>query len=1456
MKDQNFQANPNQDQATESIQDQILREQNFEQLKLNSLKFAKEDKNNGAKTEDSSSDNDNNESDSSDDNEESDSDSEDEEGHTKIQKCLKKGQVLESFELAKQIKKQKMLKQQMTQQIYQQFNKPLDKPQNSLMYQDFDLNDVIEQMNQGYGEDYDEDDDDENNNEYKSMSLKKLTFRPYDSSDSGDSEDETQNNRKSSNNNSSSNSSNEDDDEEEKDPEKLLQNQVLKRKQFMKDQQNMIKIQQDQQRQNNNNINNNNKQFQPQQYTNKIELKGKFGLGCGYTDLMNDEDEDDDDDEDDCIDYKAHLEDDDEENEEDLMNQYIGGGDRYSLGRNQIMTRSQNVGAMAGLRSMNGIVQKKQEPSDVIQTPDLKLDNLEYYLLKLGTCLNPAPYDNQRRQVIIKIQERNFKFIQDLGQFLEILDEKNKNELALKEAQQRQQEELKLKEKNEQQQIECDQMAIDESNKQIDVSKIPIKSAFDNNEEQPISCNEEQAISLTQQRLNNVSGIYKLLLKLEDQNILEALMTNRFYLQTFRAVELIPEYRDLKCVDYMKIAKYRQIIDISSPYIEKKIPILFRLNYLKEHIFAKEDVNQLRTLNKLILDYSQAILNHVLTKNDLLKQLLESFQRPDKTLQDHVDVASFIFELINRCKQPQSQIRVGTIQESLIRKNNSMCFIKYALQTDPRMKRKAIELGLLKEEVQIQFQLQNTQETFQTIQVELQYEQTKQINGEDNFKNENKINEDTEMKDECDIQAKVGQNIDSQQISENMVLTETSKQSQIESQNQQQELPCSFECPPDNLDELKNNIINEEIQIDQQSETNQSIDSKLEVNRSQEQQNIDSNSLGEVQDNILVTVLDYLYFLQQMLFKDVILYFLQDSEISQILSLHFFITENEGIRLQIIETFKQIIDGTSSETQQQQVEKMLKNSLFKLFLVIIKTKDVNQYSQAIQYVFEFLQYICKPTIQQLQQAIPTSFGTSEYRRERKSNTIIMRNFILEEKLTALALGFISDVKVNKYIRLMCVKFIKSLLNSEDISFYQNINKHDVMQSILRGLEEAKEKKKAQYNMLESTIFELINLYAKKILEKDLDSKEFTNFVKENQAKLAWNKGLFKMFFDDNLHLKLKNLGRTRATTQAITNQITNKYNQTLKKRVETQLLRRQANNLGVVLPAQKRSQSVESERRTFTFEDLIKRDYQDNEEEFKNLICRVGTKRSSSVANFIQNGNLKSFNSDSISKGTLQDNEVDDDEEIDMEELIQRKRQKIEQSHFKFASTVIGNGQKLGSIIGQIQNFKTSPTKIEDQNSFTWDDDEEMESDSCQSLNGNLNQLSINNKNSKNTSPAKGPSPIKTLLQNSESQKNHSDIMSFFFSSNNEQTENNKMQSGDINSSSEINKISQNLDKIIEEIQTEIQASEISKDALDIQQPSQQLQQLEFNSENKINIIELSAISSSNNNLDIVKSNT
>lgn len=75
----------------------------------------------------------------------------------------------------------------------------------------------------------------------------------------------------------------------------------------------------------------------------------------------------------------------------------------------------------------------------------------------------------------------------------------------------------------------------------------------------------------------------------------------------------------------------------------------------------------------------------------------------------------------------------------------------------------------------------------------------------------------------------------------------------------------------------------------------------------------DMEKVAKVYDEIIVTILDILNYLYVISSKEMIAKFIQDRELSMALAKYFFLTSNEGVRLQILEFYRQAFDNILSE---------------------------------------------------------------------------------------------------------------------------------------------------------------------------------------------------------------------------------------------------------------------------------------------------------------------------------------------------------------------------------------------------------------------------------------------------------------------------------------------------------------------------------------------------------------
>ena len=98
------------------------------------------------------------------------------------------------------------------------------------------------------------------------------------------------------------------------------------------------------------------------------------------------------------------------------------------------------------------------------------------------------------------------------------------------------------------------------------------------------------ATSLTTDRLSKFSQLAKQLLLLCDPQTIEALMSEKFYMFVFGALEMLPEFKDrLDCREFFRNSIFREVLPIKNERLISKIHLYYRVNFLKESIFPNQE---------------------------------------------------------------------------------------------------------------------------------------------------------------------------------------------------------------------------------------------------------------------------------------------------------------------------------------------------------------------------------------------------------------------------------------------------------------------------------------------------------------------------------------------------------------------------------------------------------------------------------------------------------------------------------------------------------------------------------------------------------------------------------------------------------------------------------------------------------------------------------------------------
>ena len=158
----------------------------------------------------------------------------------------------------------------------------------------------------------------------------------------------------------------------------------------------------------------------------------------------------------------------------------------------------------------------------------------------------------------------------------------------------------------------------------------------------------------------------KVLLNLQDQKVLEVLMTDQFFDSTFGALEYNPEInRESELAQYRKFLKeksrFKQVVDLTKceegEELIAKIKQLYRINYLKDTALATGiDEGVLVHINSIINQANLDVIQNVLVQGEILDQLFETLRSP--TLEHKADAIKFLQEVFQMGKGFQVQIRL------------------------------------------------------------------------------------------------------------------------------------------------------------------------------------------------------------------------------------------------------------------------------------------------------------------------------------------------------------------------------------------------------------------------------------------------------------------------------------------------------------------------------------------------------------------------------------------------------------------------------------------------------------------------------------------------------------------------------------------------------------------------------------------------------------------------------
>jgi hypothetical protein len=101
---------------------------------------------------------------------------------------------------------------------------------------------------------------------------------------------------------------------------------------------------------------------------------------------------------------------------------------------------------------------------------------------------------------------------------------------------------------------------------------------------------EESTTRDVADKTEKIGQIFKALIQLADPAITEAILSEKFFTVSLGALEQLPElHGQLLCREFFEKVQFKEVVPINNEAIIKKIHTNYRVNYLRETIFAKEE---------------------------------------------------------------------------------------------------------------------------------------------------------------------------------------------------------------------------------------------------------------------------------------------------------------------------------------------------------------------------------------------------------------------------------------------------------------------------------------------------------------------------------------------------------------------------------------------------------------------------------------------------------------------------------------------------------------------------------------------------------------------------------------------------------------------------------------------------------------------------------------------------
>ncbi|EAT78875.2 hypothetical protein SNOG_13851 [Parastagonospora nodorum SN15] len=182
--------------------------------------------------------------------------------------------------------------------------------------------------------------------------------------------------------------------------------------------------------------------------------------------------------------------------------------------------------------------------------------------------------------------------------------------------------------------------------------------------------------------LHRLCSIMKMLILLNDSQIIEYIVTDAVVLGVVGALEYDPDFPLHKANHRQYLAdesKFKEVVKIEDESIKRKIHCTFRLQYLKDVVLARIlDDPTFSVLNSLIFFHQVDIVQHLQANGAFLKELFSIFSPKEQSMQRKKDAVLFIQQCCGIAKSLQANSR-GQLYQNFV-SNGLLEVIQFALK--------------------------------------------------------------------------------------------------------------------------------------------------------------------------------------------------------------------------------------------------------------------------------------------------------------------------------------------------------------------------------------------------------------------------------------------------------------------------------------------------------------------------------------------------------------------------------------------------------------------------------------------------------------------------------------------------------------------------------------------------------------------------------------------------------